>query len=460
MDITDHFDYPGDDIPHAAKLRARGIAVAAGPAGPSLVRANSLLVDTPDDDHLDKLQRFVGERTIGGCRFRLTDDTVGRTATGCAAIEFKPSEYTRGVSRSAADHHGPRWSVQGVIETGRALAAQGFSSRPNHVYMCNAVYAGNPGGYSPNLSGTHFNATSAVPADGPLEFANEIVIRGRRRPAVLILDTGLNTTRDGATAHARHEMLRGDRLILRDPWRSDPTGIVDDEDEADDDPSTAEGAGVVDRAAGHGTFIAGIVRRLCPEAIVHVEGVLSSFGDGDDDTIGQGIQHATGALGRPFDVVVMSLGAYTGDDRPPPLTDTLAANVGPGTVVVASAGNNSSPRPQFPAALPGVVAVGALDSGGRAWFSNFGPWVDACAPGVDVLSTYLFHEEKGGPARTFNGYARWSGTSFAAPKVAAVIAREMYTSLIPDDTARAAWTRLSTWQKLRAPDLGVVFNVV
>jgi subtilisin family serine protease len=202
------------------------------------------------------------------------------------------------------------------------------------------------------------------------------------------------------------------------------------------------------------------VRRICPEADVHVEGVLSSFGDGDDDTIAQGIQHASRALGRPFDVIVMSLGAYTGDDRPPPLTDTLAANVGPGTVVVASAGNNSSPRPQFPAALPGVVAVGALDSTGRAWFSNFGPWVDACAPGVDVLSTYLFHEEKGGPRRTFNGYARWSGTSFAAPKVAAVIAREMYTSLIPHDTARAAWTRLSTWQKLRYPDLGVVFNVV
>jgi subtilisin family serine protease len=458
VDITDHVDYPGDDIPHAAKLHARGIAVAVGPAGPSLVRANSLLVDTPDDDELGKLQRFIEK--LDGCSVRRNDDTEARASTSRAALEFAPTAYGRGPVRSKPDNRGSRWSVQGVIETGRRLAEEGFSSRPNHVYMCNAVYAGNPGGYSPNVSGSHFNATSAVPADGPLEFVNEIVIRGRQRPAVLILDTGLNTTRKGATAHARHEMLRGDRLILRDPWRNDPTGIVDDEDEADDDPSTAEGAGVVDRAAGHGTFIAGIVRRLCPEAVVYVEGVLSSFGDGDDDTIGQGIQHATRALGRPFDVIVMSLGAYTGDDRPPPLTDTLVANVGPGTVVVASAGNNSSPRPQFPAALPGVVAVGALDSTGRAWFSNFGSWVDACAPGVDVLSTYLFHEEKAGPARTFNGYARWSGTSFAAPKVAAAIAREMYLSLIPDDTARAAWTRLSTWQKLRYPDLGVVFNLV
>ena len=215
MDITDHVDYPGDDIPHAAKLHARGIAVAVGPAGPSLVRANSLLVDTPDDDELGKLHRFIEK--IHGCRVRLNDDTEARESTSRAALEFAPMAYGRGPTRSTASNRGSRWSVQGVIDTGRRLAEEGFSSRPNHVYMCNAVYAGNPGGYSPNVSGSHFNATSAVPADGPLEFVNEIVIRGRQRPAVLILDTGLNTTRKGATAHARHEMLRGDRLILPRP---------------------------------------------------------------------------------------------------------------------------------------------------------------------------------------------------------------------------------------------------
>ena len=60
----------------------------------------------------------------------------------------------------------------------------------------------------------------------------------------------------------------------------------------------------------------------------------------------------------------------------------------------------------------------------------------------------------------YNGYATWSGTSFSAPKVGAAIARAMYTSLIPDDTARAAWDRLSSQEKLRYPDLGVVFNLV
>ncbi len=45
MDVIDHTDYPGDDVPYAAKLLARRIAVANGPAGPYLVRANSVLVE-------------------------------------------------------------------------------------------------------------------------------------------------------------------------------------------------------------------------------------------------------------------------------------------------------------------------------------------------------------------------------------------------------------------------------
>ena len=47
---------------------------------------------------------------------------------------------------------------------------------------------------------------------------------------------------------------------------------------------------------------------------------------------------------------------------------------------MASAGNDALSRPVLPAALPGVVGVGALGPGGPAPFPNYGPWVDACAP--------------------------------------------------------------------------------
>ena len=56
----------------------------------------------------------------------------------------------------------------------------------------------------------------------------------------------------------------------------------------------------------------------------------------------------------------------------------------------------------------------------------------------------------------YRGWATWSGTSFSGPKVAAVIAQEMY---LQDITATESWRRLSPTSAFRLPDLGVVFNV-
>lgn len=104
----------------------------------------------------------------------------------------------------------------------------------------------------------------------------------------------------------------------------------------------------------------------------------------------------------------------------------------PTTVVVASAGNHGAkrpynPRPIWPAAMPDVVAVAALgpDNGDGvrlAAFSNYGPWVDVAATGEDVLSTFLTFDDE---EHAFTGWATWSGTSFAAPRVAGAIAAEM-----------------------------------
>ncbi len=45
--------------------------------------------------------------------------------------------------------------------------------------------------------------------------------------------------------------------------------------------------------------------------------------------------------------------------------------------------------PYFPAALTDVIGVGGLAADGKAWFTNFGGWVDACAPAIDVISTFF-----------------------------------------------------------------------
>ena len=227
-----------------------------------------------------------------------------------------------------------------------------------------------------------------------------------------------------------------------------PAGAIDDEDEFDDDKS-----GTLDFEAGHGTFITGIIQQLCPDADVHIAGVLSSFGDGDVANVIGAFELAVATAG-PFDLVVMSLGGYMSDDDGALFNAALQRLIGDG-LGISAAGNQSTSRPYFPAALPDIVGVGGLGQADKAWFTNFGGWVDACAPAIDVVSTFFVgpNDDLDEP---FTGWARWSGTSFAAPKVAGVIAREMY---LTGDGPRTVWTRLSDYRRYRFPDLGTVFNV-
>jgi len=177
----------------------------------------------------------------------------------------------------------------------------------------------------------------------------------------------------------------------------------------------------------HGTFIDGIFMRMAPQARIRQVKVLDPAGVGDDQTIALELAKAA-RVG--IQVINLSLGGYTQDDLPPLATSAAIARL-TDTVVVAAAGNNANDRKFFPAALDGVIAVGALDTRdpdqppSRAAFSNYGPWVDVYAPGVRILSTYLDATWKlpQDPApRLIDGYAHWSGTSFAAPQVAAMIA--------------------------------------
>lgn len=102
-----------------------------------------------------------------------------------------------------------------------------------------------------------------------------------------------------------------------------------------------------------------------------------------------------------------------------------------GGLVVFSAGNDNIPY-GAPANYEAILSVGATDiNGRRSSFSNYGDWVDICAPGSSIYSTL--------PG---NRYGGMSGTSMACPHVSGVAALVVSYNGGPGFTADLLWTKL------------------
>lgn len=211
------------------------------------------------------------------------------------------------------------------------------------------------------------------------------------------------------------------KLAADTPWLA---GVQGDEEFYDPDD--------LGPYAGHGTFAAGVVRTMAPDAQAYVHGFLPHGGAGfESDVIVDGF---AAALRDAPDVVSISAGTYTRGD-----TGMLGFRVAweqfgtKGTIVVAAAGNDGQRKPFYPAADSFAIGVGALDpDGSRAAYSNYGSWVDCYALGSEHVNafprgTYVYRQAPmvGHWASLPDGLAVWSGTSFATPLVAGVIAARM-----------------------------------
>ncbi|TYK43836.1 S8 family peptidase [Actinomadura decatromicini] len=152
-------------------------------------------------------------------------------------------------------------------------------------------------------------------------------------------------------------------------------------------------------------------------------------GGSEHDAVAQGIRYA---VDHGADIINMSLGGgrqfYNGTASQ---ESAIKYALGKGVVLIASAGNDGAGanRKNFPAAYPGVIAVGALDRRLRLWKdSNRRSHAAVCAPGVDIVS-----------ADASNGYVVGTGTSASSAMVAGVAAlvRSRYPKLTPAEVRQA-----------------------
>jgi Subtilase family len=345
------------------------------------------------------------------------------------------------------------------------------------------------------FSGGDTRTPVAVLLDAPTRMSRaDCVNKYGRRPVVAVVDTGvrahpwLNVAAKPGGGYDTDPENNGDGFIEIDDdiqkaiWAEgedaessgdQPRQVIR---HAWDTPITANPLiGELGAAEGHGTFIAGIVRQVVPDARVLAIRVMHS-----DDVVYEGdlicalsmlvnriaLAQANDS-DKMVDVVSLSLGYFSesaGDEAfSVPLWQVIEALLDMGVVVVAAAGNYSTSRRFYPAAFaqrpasPGqvpLISVGALNpNGSKAIFSDGGHWVTAWAAGGAVVSTLPTdvngsrspelrmpahpanpmppgvslpsHREALDPDDYSSGFGVWSGTSFSAPLLAAHIVRSL-----------------------------------
>ena len=171
---------------------------------------------------------------------------------------------------------------------------------------------------------------------------------------------------------------------------SDPSDVGNGLDDNED--------GRIDEGVGHGTFVASLILGVAPKATILPIRALNSDGVGTASGVARAIAYA---VTQGASVINFS-GGLSADLRL--IQQAVAFARGNGVLVFASAGNRAS-AVEFPAIFPEVEAVTAVDNQDRkASFASFGPEVDLCAPGVDLIGAHPLSP---------SGTARWSGTSFS-----------------------------------------------
>jgi serine protease len=322
--------------------------------------------------------------------------------------------------------------------------------------------SGRPGGW--RLDQWNFLAGTGV--DAPLAWSNLIAAGrpGGLGVTVAVLDTGLAYENRGRYRRdpdiSRYRLAPGRDFCAHAGRGLDPCAGQDAHPD-DDNGHGTHVASTIGEATGNGIGETGLAYGV---TLMPVR-VLDRFGNGDEGSISAGIQYAA-RHGAQVINLSFEFGALVkrADDVPEIVRAVRDARLR-GAIVVAAAGNGSAPRVAYPAALPGVVSVGAVTADGcLAKYSDSGPGLDLVAPGggrdAGLYQPGCFPRRPGRPIlqmtftrkdKSFHLPTSFDGTSMATPHVSATAALVIASGVLgPKPSPGAIERRL----KATARDLG------
>lgn len=156
--------------------------------------------------------------------------------------------------------------------------------------------------------------------------------------------------------------------------------FVENDAEPQDTHSGSHGTRVASVLAARGNNQIGMAGHCWGCRIMPVR--VSANGSASPGRIAQGIVYAVDQGARIINVSLSRTGS-------PDSTEAAAVQyaLDRNVVVIASAGNAGNTVPQYPAAYPGVLAVGATDDlDALYFFSSYGAWVSLTAPGCQMVT--------------------------------------------------------------------------
>lgn len=419
-------DVPGKLL---LKLTKRGEALVTEPIPPGPARrATNPLPTHFGNESVDKLLDPLKPRGIVAVHGRFSNATMGRGDTDTAPMHTTTSDLGKTVplprNRSIGEISAEMGGTYEVTH-GASMPADTIKALKASEHVADAAPNSYRRIYQVAGSMTESQRWGLLKIRCPEAWE---WLKERAAVTVAVVDTGVDLDHPDLRDH----VLPGYDAVDSGPplpvsgWRFDGDCLTTEANPDDE--------------VGHGTHVAGTIVAItstprqagastssCKIMPVKSLARVLHYSDGSVSGVGTAADVARGvrwAVDHGAHIINLSLGGYYDTFAE---ADAIAYALARGCLVVAAIGDTSPAgrsEQLYPAAYPGVLAVGAIDQSDARWsMSSYSEHLALVAPGVDIWSAFWD-----------NTYGESTGTSMAAAHVSGVAALVM--SCAPSRSAR------------------------